>query len=35
MKPEKIMNKTRLVLEVAVSETGNRSEVLENVCTND
>ena len=35
MKPEKIMNKTRLVLEVVVSETGNRNEVLENVGTND
>lgn len=34
MKPEKIMNKTRLVLEVNVSETGNREEVLENVGTN-
>lgn len=29
------MNKTRLVLEVVVSETGNRNEVLENVGTND
>lgn len=35
MKSEKIMNKTRLVLEVIVSETGNRNEVLENVGTND
>lgn len=35
MESEKIMNKTRLVLEVIVSETGNRNEVLENVGTND
>jgi hypothetical protein len=35
MEQNKIMNKTRLVLEVNVSETGNREEVLENVGTND
>lgn len=35
MEQNKIMNKTRLVLEVNVSETGNREEVLENVGAND